>query len=176
MRAFSNIEKEEIRDLLGKGWLTHDGMWFLNVCQEFGIERANTLNKAAIKSMSVIEAQRLVEVLGVEGKRLETLEEVKGFLLEGLQLIMPFSVFSKFCVSIPSKNVLHWEWANGECFAYKGMKRMELIDGYECGVVYRIECWFQNLGLKFNSTPKIGKCLMHEKGYCSGDFEFFFDG
>ena len=175
MRSLSNIKKEEIRDLLGKGWLTHDGMWFYNVCQGLGIERANTLNKASIKSMSVIEAQRLAEVLGVEEKGLEAFEEVKGFLLRGMELILPYSVFSKFRVSIPSKNVLHWEWENEECFAYKGMKRMRLIDGYECGVVYRIECWFQNLGLKFNSTPKIEKCLVHEKGYCSGDFEFFFE-
>ncbi|MBM4445959.1 MAG: hypothetical protein FJ023_01230 [Chloroflexi bacterium] len=88
---------------------------------------------------------------------------------------MTYSVFSKFRVRIPSKNVLHWEWENQECFAYKGMKRMGLIDRYVCGVVYRIEYWFQNLGLKFTSSPKIEKCLMHEKGYCSGDFEFLFD-
>jgi len=54
MRTLDCVKKEEIRDLLGKGWLTHDGMWFFNVCQEFGIERANTLNRAAIKSVSVI--------------------------------------------------------------------------------------------------------------------------
>lgn len=174
MRTPSSIKKEEIRDLLGKGWLTHDGMWFFNVCQEFGIDRANTLNKASIKSMSVIEAQRLVGILGVERKGLVSLEEVERFLLRGMELILPYSVFSKWHVSIPSQNVLHWDWDNQECFAYKGMKRMGLIDGYECGVVYRIECWFQNLGLKFNSTPKHEKCLMNEKGYCCGDFEFFF--
>lgn len=174
MRELGNIAKEEVRDLLGKGWLTHDGMWFYNVCQECGIDRANTLNKAAIKSMSAIEVQRIKEILVIEGKRFETIEEVRDFLLRGMELILPYSVFSKFHVSVTSKDALHWEWENQECFAYKGMKRMGLIGGYECGVIYRIECWFQNLGLTFNSTPKHKKCLMHEKGYCSGDFEFFF--
>ena len=28
MRSLYAVGKEEIRDLLGKGWLTHDGMWF----------------------------------------------------------------------------------------------------------------------------------------------------
>ena len=175
MRSLSSIKKEEIRDLLGKGWLTHDAMWFFHIAQEFGIERANTLNKAAIKSMSVIEAQRLAEILGMGKKRIEHFEEIKGFLLEGMKLTLPCSVFSKFRMAACSNNVLHWEWVDGECFAYKGMKRMGLLDGYQCGVVYRIECWFRTLGIKFNSTPRIGKCLMHETGRCAGDFEFFFD-
>jgi len=37
------IDKKEIRDLLGKGWLTHDGMWFYNTYRELGIEKANQL-------------------------------------------------------------------------------------------------------------------------------------
>ena len=45
MSVLDEIEKTEIRNLLGKGWLTHDGMWFYNICQEFGIEKANELNK-----------------------------------------------------------------------------------------------------------------------------------
>jgi hypothetical protein len=28
MKSLYAVGKEEIRDLLGKGWLTHDGMWF----------------------------------------------------------------------------------------------------------------------------------------------------
>jgi len=53
MRTMKSIKKEEIRDLLGKGWLTHDGMWFYQTAKEFGIDKANELNRAAIKSMSV---------------------------------------------------------------------------------------------------------------------------
>lgn len=51
---------------------------------------------------------------------------------------------------------------------------MGLLDGYQCGVVYRIGYWFQTWGIKFSSTPRIGKCLMLETGYCAGDFQFFF--
>lgn len=174
MRTLKTIKKNEIRDLLGSGWLTHDGMWFYNTSEEFGIETANKLNRMTIKSMSVIEVERLRKVLGLE-KQIETFDELKKFMLEGLELIMPYSVYSKFHVSVPSKNVLHWEWENQECFAYKGVKRTGLIGEYECGVIYRVECWFESLGIKVDTHPRIDKCMMHEKGYCSGDFEFFFN-
>jgi len=39
----------ELTDLLNRCWMTHDGMWFYHCFQEFGIEKANYLNKAAIK-------------------------------------------------------------------------------------------------------------------------------
>jgi hypothetical protein len=28
MGVLDRIEKADLRDLLGKGWLTHDGLWF----------------------------------------------------------------------------------------------------------------------------------------------------
>jgi hypothetical protein len=65
-----------------------------------------------------------------------------------------------------SKDLLNWE-----CFAYKGMKQIGLIDGYRCGVMYRIECWLEALGIKYSIDPKIDKCMMHEKGACLGDIK-----
>jgi hypothetical protein len=65
------VGKEEIRDLLGKGWLTHDGMWFYSVYMEYGIAKANKLNKDAIKSMVPFEVQRLLEVIHWEWEKNE---------------------------------------------------------------------------------------------------------
>jgi hypothetical protein len=55
------------------------------------------------------------------------------------------------------------------------MERLGIIDQYKCGVIYRIECWFNVLGIKYTTNPKIENCLMAEKGCCSGDFVFYFD-
>jgi hypothetical protein len=49
------------------------------------------------------------------------------------------------------------------------MKKIGIIDGYNCGVIYRIECWLEAMGIPFNVNPKISKCMMHEKGACSGN-------
>jgi hypothetical protein len=64
INAPDKIGKSEIRNLLGKGWLTHDGMWLYLTGREFGIEKANALNRAAIKSAAPIEVQRAKKALG----------------------------------------------------------------------------------------------------------------
>ena len=171
MSVLNKIEKREIRDLLGKGWLTHDGMWFYHTYQELGVEKANKLNKAAIRSLAPIEIKRVKKALGIGGEKIGTFEELKDFILEALEVILPNSVFEKFRFRESSKDLLHWEWESGECFAYKGMKQIGIIDGYRCGVMYRIECWLEALGIKYSIDPKIDKCMMHEKGACLGDIK-----
>jgi hypothetical protein len=174
MRSLDTIGKEELRDLLGKGWLTHDGMWFYSVYREYGIESANKLNKDAIKAMVPVEVQRLTQITGIAKGQLKSLEDIRDFVLCGMELILPSSVLSRLHFSTLGGDVLHWEWEKNECFAYKGMSRMGVIDRYECGVMYRIECWLESLDLKFIADPRAGKCLMQERGYCAGDYAFQF--
>ena len=174
MRSLDRVGKEELRDLLGKGWLTHDGMWFYSVYREYGIEKANKLNKDAIKSMAPFEVQRLTQIIGVTKNQLTSIEDIRDFVICGMGLILPASVFSKLHFSAAAGDVLHWEWEKNECFAYKGMKRMGMIESYECGVMYRIECWLESLDLKFVATSQPGKCRMHETGCCAGSYEFQF--
>jgi len=174
VRSFEEVSKEEIRDLLGKGWLTHDGMWFYTISNEYGVNVANKMNKAAIKAMVPIEVQRLKQVLAFDSDRLANVNEVMSFLKEGMRIILPLSVFSKFRFSSTSPNTLSWEWEKNECFAYKGMSRIGVIDKYECGVMYRIECWFESLGLTFESNFDMDRCQMHLKGFCRGEYIFHF--
>ena len=77
-------------------------------------------------------------------------------------------------MSFPRKNVLHWAFEPNKCFAFKGIRRIGAIDQYECGVIYRVACWFDSLGLQYCVTPSVGRCLMLTGGTCSGDFEFIF--
>ena len=55
------------------------------------------------------------------------------------------------------------------------MRQIGTIDGYQCGVIYRIECWLDALGIQYSIDPKIGKCRMHEKGECLGDIKVILD-
>jgi hypothetical protein len=173
MNVLHRIEKSEIRELLGKGWLTHDGMWFYHTYQDLGIEKANALNRSAIQSIAPIEMHRTKKVLGISKEKFDTFDELKDFMLEALELILPHSVFEKFTLSAPSRDLLHWKWESGECFAYKGMKQIGIIDEYHCGVMYRIECWLTALGIKYKIDPEIDTCIMHEMGACSGDIRIF---
>ena len=173
MRVLDRIEKTDVRDLLGKGWLTHDGMWFYHSFREFGIERANALNIAAIKSMAPIEMERMKRVLGIDKERFDTFDELIDFMLSALELTMPDSVFKKIHFNSPARDIIHWDWEKWQCFAYKGMKQIGTIDRYRCGVMYRIECWLKALGIKYTMQPRIEGCLMHEKGICEGKIRVF---
>lgn len=173
MSFLDEIEKTEIRDLLGKGWLSHDGMWFHHTCNELGIEKANELNKAAIKSLAPIETDRVKRILGFTRGNFESFDELVQFMLAALELTLPDSVLRKFSLTSSSQGNLCWEWENFQCFAYKGMKQMGVIDGYSCGVMYRIECWLEALGVRYSMQPVIEGCLMHEKGFCKGEIQVF---
>jgi hypothetical protein len=163
----SRLSKEEIRDLVGKGWLTHDGMWFVQAAAELGIEQANSLNQAAIRSMAEIEVSRLTAALGVDPDDVTSSGEVCRLLTDGFTLLLPESVAGRISVSAPDPATVRIEWDEGECFAYKGMQRAGLLDGYECGVVYRIECWLKALGVRLVTDPPPGRCLMRIDGRCT---------
>jgi len=169
MGVLDKIGKRDIRNLLGKGWLTHDGLWFFHTYQELGIEKANELNRAAIKSLAPIEVERAKRTLGISVERFDNLDDLMDFMLAALELTLPDSIFNKIHFESPSRDRILWNWENGQCFAYKGMKQMGTIDQYHCGVMYRIECWLEALGIAYSMHPRIEGCLMHEKGLCKGE-------
>ncbi|MHB8893666.1 MAG: DUF6125 family protein [Candidatus Geothermincolia bacterium] len=176
MRHRDDVSKDEIRELLGKGWLTHDGAWFFSVATEMGMEAANRLNKAAIRTMAPLETRRTMKVLRVERSELVDFPTLVEFTASGLGLIMPDSVLEKMHLSAPSPNVMHWEWEPGDCFAFKGMKQIGQIEDYECGVLYRIGCWLEALEIPYEMRPRPIRCMMLETGTCTGDFIIGFLG
>ena len=173
MRNIESIGKDELKNFLGKGWLTHDGMWFYHTYLECGIEQTNRLNKSAIKSMAAIEAQRTLKILEMNKSDITSMKELTHFMHNALQLILPYSIIEK-AKFVPSENSILWEWEENACFAYNGIKMLGVLDEYQCGVIYRIECWLETLGIPFEVKPKIEKCIMHTNGRCAGEFVFNF--
>ncbi len=172
MKSIEGVNKASLRDLLAKGWLTHDGAWFLSVAQDLGIDAANRLNKAAIRGQAPFEVKRILRT--VEAEPIDSFKRVRELLLSAMELILPESVFSKFTLEVPGPNVLRWSWQPGGCFAFKGISAIGMIDGYECGVIYRILCWFEALGIPCRAEPELDKCVMRQTGACSGSFVFDF--
>ena len=170
MRRLEEVPPQEVKDFLGKGWLTHDGMWFYHTCLDCGIQAANRLNRKAIRTLSAIEMARAKRVLGVAEGDLDNFAGLRDFMHDSLELILPASIFSRADFTSRDPNVIHWEWEDGECFAYKGMQQLGVLDEYLCGVIFRIQCWLENLGIPYEVEPEIEKCIMHETGSCAGDF------
>ncbi len=171
LRSIDSFARKEIIDLLNKCWMTHDGMWFHHCLQEVGIETTNRLNKSAIKSLSSIEIKRLKTAFGFE-KDIETFEEFKQFFKAVSSFVAPD--FMNVRWHFPEKGRMTWEFDPGQCFAYKGISRLGAIDRYECGVLYRVKCWIEELGIEHRFDPDIDRCLMHSNGNCSGNIQLFF--
>ncbi len=165
-------EKKELVELLNKCWMTHDAMWFFCCLQEFGIQKANKMNKTAIRSLAPMETSRIKKFLGIEKEHIQSFEEFKNFFAGASELCIPD--FMNVTMSFPKENVLHWEFKPKNCFAYKGMQSIGVIDGYECGVIYRVECWIESLKIGYEVRPKIKTCLMLDTPNCSGDFSLYF--
>lgn len=163
-------EKDELKELLIKGWMTHDGMWFYHCLQECGIEKTNRINKAAIRAMSAIEIKRIQKAVGA--RNLDTWHEFKRFF--ELTMEIATGEFMKFTYRVPAKNRIHGEWL-GSCFAYEGVKALGVIDRYECGIMLRIETWLDTLGIQYEVEPKVTGCMMHTDGKCFRDYRFSFD-
>lgn len=171
----ARLSRGQIRDLLAKGWLTHDGMWYDQTARALGVERANELNRAAIRAMAPFEVSRLCDALAIRPSELQDAAAVARFVAAGIQLVTPASVGGHLHVR-GGEGALRWEWEPGECFAYKGMQRFGYLDGYECGVIYRVECWLDALGVRPHREAAVGTCLMHRTGRCAGELPVSFAG
>jgi len=163
-----SLNKKELKELLIKNWMTHDGMWFYHCSKECGIAKTNIINKAAVRSMAMIEIKRIKKALEVE--QIETFERFKGFMDVVCNIVK--ADFMKFDYNFPSDSVCHIEMQ--ECFAYDGIKKIGAIDKYQCGVFERFKGWFDGLGIEYTVNPQIDGCMMHTDGKCFRDFKLKF--
>lgn len=169
MNTLDRLDKTEIRELLNKCWMTHDAMWFQNCLQEIGIEKTNKINRAACKSIGLIEAKRIKKSLGYED--IQTFEDIKEFTINIFEIVR--GDFMRINPSFPLENVIHWEWENERCFSYEGIKQIGVIDQFQCGVFERIGSWFDSMGIKYIVTPEVEGCMMLTDGKCYRDYRFY---
>ena len=173
MAYLDNVDIRALKELLNKGWMTHDAMWFYHCLKETGIETTNRVNLAAVKAMAGIEIQRMKRFLGLPPEQgLKSFAELKSFFEKTVDAVMP--KFMKFSYSFLEPDTVHVAWQSGECFAYKGIKGLGVIDRYICGVMPRVETWFDGLGLTYTATPPMTGCLMHAQGECWRRYRFKF--
>jgi hypothetical protein len=171
MDLLENLDKSEIREFFSKGWMTHDAMWLYHCLQEFGAEKANKINKAAVKSMSAIEMQRILKLMNREKGPVTSYDELKEIIDTTYKLIQP--KFMKIYYSFPEKNVFRGGFH--ECFAHDGLKKFGMIDVYDCAIITRVKGWFEALGVRYDMVPEFTGCLMHTNGKCEVEFRCYFD-
>jgi len=163
-----SINKNELKELLIKGWMTHDAMWFLHCLQKTGIELTNKINKAASKGLGLIEAKRFKKILGIN--KITKSDELKLFVKSIFDVVK--AEFMNFSYEFLNGDEL--ECKMHQCFAHDGVERIGVLDQYQCGIYERIEGWFQGLGLKYRASPQINGCLLYRGKKCTRRYTFKF--
>ncbi len=172
MDLMKTLNKNEVKELFSKNWMTHDAMWYGICVQELGQQKANVINKAAVRLMSAVEIKRILKLmdkpLDVSVEDFNSLEEI---LESAFELVK--TNFMAFEFGFPEKNLLRGRF--DECFAYTGVKRYGMAADYDCGILERIKGWLETLKVGYQMTPEFTGCLMHQTGKCEIDFRFDLD-
>ena len=169
MEKVQQLDPRQMKELLIKCWMTHDAMWLYHCLQECGIETANKVNRAAVRSMATVEIKRLKNMLG--NPKMDRFDTFYSFFQTAMATFA--DDFMKYSYESHGQNHLRSMWQ--QCFAHDGMAALGFIDQYECGIMDRIEGWFDNLGIQYTVEPKVTHCMMHTEGRCYRDYTFFFD-
>jgi hypothetical protein len=169
MRLIDRLTSQDVKELIGKCWITHDGVWFAHTLLETNIQTANRLNKAAIKSLSSIEIKRFKKILDISDDPLNSFAALTDFFLNVSDLLIP--AFMNVVITFSEPDMIHWAFNEKNCFAYNGVSMLGVVDGYECGPLFRIKCWLEELGIPYDMKPDVNLCVMPEKGVCSGRFK-----
>ena len=85
--SIDELTREELQQLLkayALNWHAHDNCWFLAIEEQYGVSLALDMDREAWRKFSVIEARRLMEVLGLKNN--------SG--VEGLRRALTFRLFS----------------------------------------------------------------------------------
>jgi hypothetical protein len=170
MEILETMDKSSIREFFSKNWITHDAMWMYFCKNEFGMDTANRINTAAVRAMSTIEMQRILKILGRGKTPVKSYEELADVFTKAFYLIKPD--FMKAEIEFPGENIMTGGFS--ECFAFEGLKKAGMAEGYQCAVIERIISWLNVLGVKFKIEPDVKGCLMRDTGRCFFKFSFNF--
>ena len=147
------LSPPEREALLIKNWMSHDARWFMAVARGFGLEVANRLNQIAAHEVGKAEAQRLVRALG-----LPPVASVEDYLLAQeifISLLGPDLL--DYRVTKVGDNAFRVDVQR--CFAHDQAVRAGISDNFECGIFARLTGWLDALGLAYETSPPLGKCL-----------------
>jgi hypothetical protein len=141
------------KDLLIKGWMSHDARWFMAVAEHFGIDAANRLNQSVCREIGRIEMKRFMKALDLHP--LKDMDEYLDLIRATISLYGPDLVEYEIKILDHQSYEMHLK----RCFAYDNIVKAGIKDQYECGIFARLQGWIDAQGLKHNIKPPLGKCM-----------------
>ncbi len=163
-QMLAKLSPQQREDLLIKCWMSHDARWFTAVAMNHGMPAANRANQAAVREEGKVEARRLARALG-----LGPVTNAADFLLaqEAMIGLLGPDLLDYDAVQTGDDG---WRLEIKRCFAFDNVSRAGVADQYECGILPRVQGWLEGLGLPYEMTPSLGKCLKAQGQECAYDF------
>jgi len=156
-----SLSFEVEKDLLIKGWMSHDARWFMAVAKHFGMDAANRLNQSVCRELGQVEMKRFMKALA-----LQSLKDINEYLtLKKAALSLYGSGLTEY--EIKTLDDQTYEMHLKRCFAYEHIIKAGIDDQYECGIFARLQGWIDALGYKHELIPPLGKCMMVLGKECS---------
>jgi hypothetical protein len=163
LRRLSPAEREA---LIIKCWMSHDARWFMAVAREYGMEAANRVNQAAVYEIGKVEAPRVLRAL-----KLPPVKTVDDCLLAQETIIGLFGPdLLDYDVIKVGDNACRVHVKR--CFAEENATRVGVADQFECGIFARCSGWLEALGMEYEMTPPLGKCMKAQGQECIRTFIF----
>jgi hypothetical protein len=150
----SSLSFDTQKDLLVKGWMSHDARWFMAVVEHFGIDAANRLNQIVARELGRVEMKRFMKALTLSPPKNE--DEYLALKKAAISLYGPDLI--EYQIKILDSQ--SYEMRLKRCFAYENILRAGIKDQYECGILARLQGWIDAQGLGHELTPSLGKCMM----------------
>ena len=149
----SSLSFDTQKDLLVKGWMSHDARWFMAVAENFGIDAANRLNQFVCGEIGRVEMKRFMKSLSLSPPK--DMEEYLNLKKAALSLYG--SDLAEYEIKI--LNHQSYQMHLKRCFAHENIVRAGIKDEYECGIFARLQGWIDAQGLGHELTPPLGKCM-----------------
>jgi hypothetical protein len=148
-----HLSPETEKDLLIKGWMSHDARWFMAVAEHFGIDAANRLNQFVCREIGGVEMKRYMKTLGLSPPK--DMEEYLNLKKAALSLYGRDLAEYEIRILDTQSYAMHMK----RCFAYENIVRAGIKEQYECGIFARLQGWMDAQGLEHKLTPSLGKCM-----------------
>ncbi|MEW6374406.1 MAG: DUF6125 family protein [Thermodesulfobacteriota bacterium] len=149
----NSLSFEMEKDLLIKGWMSHDARWFMAVAVHFGMDAANRLNQIVARELGRVEMKRFMKALTLSSPK--NMDEYLDLKKTALSLFGPDLIEYE----IEILNHQSYRMNLKRCFAHENIVRAGIKDEYECGIFARLQGWIDALGLEHELTPPLGKCM-----------------
>jgi hypothetical protein len=150
----NSLSFEMEKDLLIKGWMSHDARWFMAVTQHFGIDAANRLNQMVCRELGQVEMKRFIKSLALLPPK--DMTEYLNLKKAAISLYGPNLIEYEIKTLDDQSYEMHMK----RCFAYENIVRAGIEDRCECGIFARLQGWIDAQELKHELAPPLGKCMM----------------